>query len=82
MSAFIDPETEVAHYTAQVGETVRVYTTSAKTIKMGSVRSTDIFTVIAEKNGMAQIIYPLDSGGYKMGWIDLSVILETREGTK
>lgn len=74
VSAFIDPATEVEHYTAQVGETVKVYTTSAMTTQLGSVWSTDIFTVIAEKDGLAQIIYPLDNGGYKMGWIDANAI--------
>lgn len=76
ISAFIAPETEVTHYTAQVGETVKVYTTDAMTTQLGSVWNTDVFTVIAEKDGLAQIIYPLDSGGYKMGWIDTSMILE------
>lgn len=75
ISAFIDPETEVEHYTAQVSETVKVYTTSAMTTQLGSVWNTDIFTVIAEKDGMVQIIYPLDDGGYKMGWIDAGAIL-------
>ncbi len=36
--------------------------------------STDTFTVIAEQDGLAQIIYPLDSGGYKMGWISLRTV--------
>ena len=75
VSAFIDPETEVPHYMAQVGETAIVYRTSAMTEQLGSVWSTDVFTVVAEKNGLAQIIYPQDSGGYKMGWIDASLIL-------
>lgn len=73
-SAFLDPETEVAHYTAQVSQTVKVYTTAEKKTQLGSVGNTDIFTVIAEKDGSAQIIYPLDGGGYKMGWIDASAI--------
>lgn len=76
ISAFIDPETEVTHYTAQVGETVKVYTTSAMTSQLGSVWNSDVFTVIAENEGLVQIIYPLDSGGYKMGWIDASTILQ------
>lgn len=74
VSAFIDPKTKVEHYTAQVTETAKVYTTSEMTAQIGSVWNTDIFTVIAEKDGVAQIIYPLDSGGYKMGWIDASVL--------
>lgn len=74
-SAFVDPETEVEHYTANVAETVKVYTTQSATTQLGSVWDTDTFTVIAEKGGMAQIIYPLDGGGYKMGWISERAIL-------
>ena len=70
LSEFIDADTAVTPYQASVGETVKVYRTSGGDVQLGSVWSTDTFTVIAEKGGMAQIIYPLDSGGYKMGWID------------
>lgn len=73
-SAFVDPDTEVEHYTAHVAETVKVYTTQSAATQLGSVWNTDTFTVIAEKGGMAQIIYPLDDGGYKMGWIDANKI--------
>ena len=55
---------------------MKVYRTAAGTTQLGSVWSTDTFTVVAEKGGMAQIIYPLDSGGYKMGWMDKSKIVE------
>ena len=75
-SAFVDPDTTVEQYAARVGETVKVYTTQSGTTSLGSVWSTDIFTVVAEADGMAQIIYPLDDGGYKMGWIDISLILQ------
>ena len=76
LSAFIDPEAAVEHYTAQVGETVKVYRTAEMTTQHGSVWDTDTFTVVAEKDGLLQIIYPKDSGGYKMGWIDASAILQ------
>ena len=74
-SNFIDPETAVEHYTASVNRTVAVYTTQSALVQLGSVWSTDTFTVVAEKGDMAQIIYPLDDGGYKMGWIDADTIL-------
>ncbi len=74
-SAFVDSDMAVDPYTAQVGTTVKVYTTQAGTTSLGSVWSTDVFTIVAESGGMAQIIYPLDDGGYKMGWIDASTIL-------
>jgi len=76
VSAFIAPENEVTHYKASVRETTKVYATPAMATQLGSVWNTDTFTVIAEKDGLAQIIYPLDDGGYKMGWIDASLILE------
>lgn len=75
-STFVDSDAAVEPYTAQVGETVKVYTTQAGITSLGSVWSTDVFTVVAESDGMAQIIYPLDDGGYKMGWIDASTILQ------
>ena len=31
---------------------------------------------------MAQIIYPLDSGGYKMGWLEMRVKFKNKEGVK
>ena len=75
-SAFVDPDMAVEHYTGHTSQTVKVYTTQAGITSLGSVWSTDIFTVVAENGGMAQIIYPLDNGGYKMGWIDASTILQ------
>ena len=74
ISEFIEEATQVTPYQAKVAETVKVYRTSSGTTQLGSVWSTDTFTVIAKKGGMAQIIYPLDSGGYKMGWLDESKI--------
>ena len=53
---------------------VKVYRTCSGTTQLGSVWNTDTFTVVAVKGGMAQIIYPLDDGGYKMGWINESKI--------
>ena len=53
---------------------MKVYRTCSGTTQLGSVWNTDTFTVVAVKGGMAQIIYPLDDGGYKMGWINESKI--------
>ena len=36
----------------------------------GVVYPTDKITVIGRSGSKLQIIYPLDSGGYKMGWIN------------
>ncbi len=73
-AAFIDPDSAVTPYSGHVSETVKVYTTADMSTQLGSVWSTDTFTVIAEQDGSAQIIYPLDSGGYKLGWISLSTV--------
>ena len=35
----------------------------------GSVFSTDSCTVVSKSGNKLQLIYPLDSGGYKLGWI-------------
>lgn len=75
-SEFIEETTQVTPYQTQVTENVKVYRTYSGATQLGSVWSTDTFTVIAKRGGMAQIIYPLDSGGYKMGWIDESKIVE------
>ena len=74
LSAFIDTELAVEPYTAMVGETTPVYRMCDMAVQHGSVWNTDVFTVVAEKDGLLQIIYPQDSGGYKMGWIDASAI--------
>ena len=46
-----------------------VYRRSDLKETIGTVFSTDEIFVIAEKDDVLQIIYPLDGGGYKMGWI-------------
>ena len=74
LSAFIDPEIAVEPYVVHSSETVTVYRSSALATKHGSVWNTDPLTVVAEKNGLLQVIFPLDGGGYKMGWIDASAI--------
>lgn len=74
LSAFISPETAVSHYSASTSTNTNVYSSVACTEKIGSVWSTDVFTVVACSGSLAQIIYPLDDGGYKMGWIDASLI--------
>lgn len=74
LSGFIAPEAAVTPYSAHTDTDTRVYTTSAMTTQYGSVWTTDIFTVVAQQNGLAQIIYPLDDGGYKMGWISATAI--------
>lgn len=75
LSAFIPTNAAVTHYTGNTRENTSVYSSPECNEKIGSVWSTDVFTVVAEADGLAQIIYPLDSGGYKMGWINGNMIL-------
>ena len=75
ISAFIPAYAAVTQYSAITGENTYVYSSPDCSERIGSVWSTDVFTVVAETDGLAQIIYPLDDGGYKMGWINASVIL-------
>lgn len=74
ISAFIDPGSQIEPYAGTVAQNTYVYTTQSMATRHGSVWNTDVFTVVAEEGGLAQIIYPLDEGGYKMGWIDASAI--------
>ena len=39
----------------------------------GSISSADGCTVVGKSGNRFQIIYPLDSGGYKLGWVDATV---------
>lgn len=77
VSEFVDTDHLVDFYKAMTDETATVYTTKEGTTKLGSVWNTDIFTVVAEDEDMVQIIFPLDTGGYKMGWIAKSEIAQT-----
>lgn len=70
VSAFIDPQSRVEHFSATVSANTEVCTAPDMSVHLGSVWSTDTFTVIAKRDNLAQIIYPLDDGGYKMGWIN------------
>lgn len=49
----------------------KVYRTVAGNISLGSVYSGDVCYVLGASNNRAQIIYPVDSGGYKMGHADI-----------
>ena len=73
-SNFLDTEHAVEPYQAAVSANQTVYSTVEGTTSLGSVWSTDVFTVVADAGEMIQIIYPLDAGGFKMGWIPKSAL--------
>lgn len=56
----------------RVSSTQKVYRHSDLKTSMGEVYKSDSLKVVYESGNKAQIIYPLDAGGYKMGWIDKS----------
>lgn len=74
LSAFIPEDAAIKHYTSYTSGNTPVYSSPEFSEQIGSVWSTDVITVVAEKDGLAQIIYPLDIGGYKMGWINANAI--------
>lgn len=70
LSDFISPDEVVEEfYDYTVSANTYVYRRSDMTEQFGTVYPTDQITVVAEKNNMLQVIYNLDAGGYKMGWI-------------
>ncbi len=71
-SAFVDPATRVEPYSFYPASTVEVYDAPDLSSKIGSAWATDRLTVIAGQGTALQIIYPLDAGGFRMGWIKQS----------
>ncbi len=69
LSDFISDDTAVEHYKAKVNKNCKVFIKPYSNQSIGEVWDTDEITVVASYKNMLQIIYPLDNGGYKMGWI-------------
>ncbi|MBQ9679941.1 MAG: lysozyme [Ruminococcus sp.] len=40
----------------------------------GSISSSDYCTIVGKNGNTIQIIYPLDAGGFKLGWVDATVV--------
>ncbi len=59
----------------RVSSTQKVYRHSDLKTSIGEVYKSDSIKVVYESGNNAQIIYPLDSGGYKMGWIAKSKLV-------
>jgi len=75
LSDFISEESITEFKNANVSDNTTVYRRSNMTETIGSVWTTDEFIVIAETDNMVQIVYPLDAGGWKMGWIEKSALI-------
>ena len=50
--------------------TMTAYRRSSGSATVGSISKNDKVYVIATSGSRKQVIYPLDAGGYKMGWIE------------
>lgn len=57
-------------YELSVTENTNVYKRADMSESFGVVYPTDKIIVVGKSGTKLQIIYPLDSGGYKMGWIN------------
>ena len=70
-SNFLDTSCSVTPANYKPSQTLTVYTRKNLSETFGSVWSTDSCKTVASTGNLRQIIYPLDAGGYKMGWINL-----------
>ena len=68
-SNFLDTGCSVTPSNYKPSQTLTVYTKKDLSATFGSVWSTDNCKTVASTGNLRQIIYPLDAGGYKMGWI-------------
>lgn len=60
--------------TTNMGSNRAVYRRPNLKESLGTIYANDLVKVVGSANGNMQVIYPLDSGGYKMGWISGSYI--------
>ena len=66
----------VEPYTVSVESDISVYRSSDMSIYFGVIKSnTNFICVVSEIGSIAQIIYSLDTGGYRIGWIEKSGLL-------
>lgn len=70
-SNFLDTGCSVTPADYKPSQTLTVYSRKDFSTTFGSVWSTDNCKTVASTGNLRQIIYPLDAGGYKMGWINL-----------
>lgn len=70
--------------TTRLGTKKTVYRRSDLSQSYGTVYGTDQIIIVGHQNGNTQIIYPLDAGGYKSGWVkgSYSVNGEAEAGLK
>ena len=72
LDKFISPSEQVQMYKLNVSSNTTVYKRKDLLEYFGKVYPTDEIYVVAQTNNALQVIYTLDSGGWKMGWIPKS----------
>lgn len=70
LADFVDSSCAVTPTSFTPSKTLTVYTRRNLSTALGSVWTTDKCTLVASSGDLKQIIYPLDGGGYKMGWVN------------
>lgn len=75
LSSFITQK--LSPYSMTVTKNTKVYGREDMTQVLGTVYSTDIFTVVNTNGTALQILYPLDAGGFKLGWIDAAAAAQS-----
>ncbi|GEM_PF-2189026 len=69
LDAFIVPEQRIDPCPVSFHANQTVYRRMSLDESIGTVYDTDIAYGVARADGAVQIIYPLDAGGWKMGWV-------------
>ena len=69
LDKFISPSERVTMYQYTVKNNTNVYKRKDMAEKFGTVYPTDEMYVVAQTDNALQVIYTLDNGGWKMGWI-------------
>ena len=64
----------VSPYTWQPDGNKNTYIRSDMSTVFGAISPADGCTVVGKSGNKLHIIYPLNSGGYKLGWVDATVI--------
>lgn len=72
LSDFID--SPIAHYNTNVSANQTVYRRMDLSETLGTVYPTDEITVVGRSGETVQVLYPLDNGGYKLGWISSELV--------
>lgn len=69
LDEFIDSSYRTAPTQISFAQNQKVYCRSNLSESIGSVYSTDNAYCVADAGSVIQIVYPLDAGGWKMGWV-------------